>query len=44
MKLVWRQIELKNMLIQVPSEYLVSHVANRVDDCSVVCVPHFVLQ
>lgn len=44
MKLLWRQIELKNMLVQVPSEYLMSHVADRVNECSVVCVPHFVLQ
>lgn len=44
MKLIWRQIEMKNMLIQVPSEYLVSHITDRVDSCRVVCVPHFVLQ
>lgn len=42
-QMIWKQIEKKHMLIQVPSEYLIPHVSKRVKQCHVVCIPHFVL-
>ena len=42
-KLIWRQVIRKKMMVQVPSEYLVAHVSMRVSwNQRIVVLPHFV--